>query len=198
MIRFMFLALFSLASLTSHAKDVYVKGYTRKDGTYVAPHVRSSPNSTVLDNYSYRTPAYRPPTVPTYKPPPIPKYTPYSVPTYRPPAAMTPRSVCNDGWVSPASGSGACSSHGGVARPAAATESRNVYASPTSTAAPIPRVQPTSTNYVGARFQDPGSADFSYQRLDTGEYAIFYQGRRTDTARKGTGAWDTIKKIQEP
>ena len=34
------------------AKDVNVKGYTRKDGTYVAPHVRSSPNSTKADNYS--------------------------------------------------------------------------------------------------------------------------------------------------
>lgn len=29
-----------------------VEGYTRKDGTYVAPHYRSSPNSTKLDNYS--------------------------------------------------------------------------------------------------------------------------------------------------
>lgn len=28
-----------------------VDGYTRKDGTYVAPHYRSSPNSTKLDNY---------------------------------------------------------------------------------------------------------------------------------------------------
>jgi len=29
-----------------------VDGYTRKDGTYVAPHYRSTPNSTKLDNYS--------------------------------------------------------------------------------------------------------------------------------------------------
>lgn len=28
-----------------------VEGYIRKDGTYVAPHYRSSPNSTKLDNY---------------------------------------------------------------------------------------------------------------------------------------------------
>jgi hypothetical protein len=34
------------------AKDVHVKGYTRKDGTYVAPHTRSSPNNTKNDNYS--------------------------------------------------------------------------------------------------------------------------------------------------
>lgn len=30
----------------------YVNGYTRKDGTYVAPHYRSNPNSTQRDNYS--------------------------------------------------------------------------------------------------------------------------------------------------
>lgn len=32
--------------------QVRVKGYFKKDGTYVAPHVRSSPNSTSSDNYS--------------------------------------------------------------------------------------------------------------------------------------------------
>jgi hypothetical protein len=34
--------------------DTYVKGYTRKDGTYVQPHYRSNPNSTVTDNYSFK------------------------------------------------------------------------------------------------------------------------------------------------
>jgi hypothetical protein len=33
------------------AKDVYVKGYYRKDGTYVRPHVRSAPNQYRWDNY---------------------------------------------------------------------------------------------------------------------------------------------------
>jgi len=33
--------------------DVYVKGHTRKDGTYVRAHHRTSPNHTVTDNYSY-------------------------------------------------------------------------------------------------------------------------------------------------
>lgn len=33
--------------------QVNVKGYYRKNGTYVAPHVRTRPNSTVTDNYSY-------------------------------------------------------------------------------------------------------------------------------------------------
>jgi len=31
--------------------DTYVKGYTRKDGTYVRPHVRSSPDSSLSNNY---------------------------------------------------------------------------------------------------------------------------------------------------
>ena len=32
--------------------QVRVKGYVNKNGTYVAPHYRSKPNSTKLDNYS--------------------------------------------------------------------------------------------------------------------------------------------------
>ncbi len=32
--------------------DTYVKGYYKKNGTYVAPHYRSSPNSYTYDNYS--------------------------------------------------------------------------------------------------------------------------------------------------
>jgi outer membrane protein assembly factor BamE (lipoprotein component of BamABCDE complex) len=34
------------------AKDVHVNGYTKKDGTYVAPYTRTSPNHTKSDNYS--------------------------------------------------------------------------------------------------------------------------------------------------
>ncbi|WP_379969844.1 hypothetical protein [Epilithonimonas sp. UC225_85] len=34
--------------------QVSVRGYYRKNGTYVQPHVRTAPNSTVTDNYSYR------------------------------------------------------------------------------------------------------------------------------------------------
>src|SRR5688572_31518172 len=32
--------------------QVRVRGYTRKDGTYVAPHYRTAPNSTKADNWS--------------------------------------------------------------------------------------------------------------------------------------------------
>jgi len=34
------------------AKDQPVSGYVKKDGTYVAPHVQTSPNATKADNYS--------------------------------------------------------------------------------------------------------------------------------------------------
>jgi len=36
----------------SSALAVHVKGYTKKNGTYVAPHERSAPNHTKNDNYS--------------------------------------------------------------------------------------------------------------------------------------------------
>lgn len=47
-------ALLCLVVVSLDAKVVHVKGYTRKDGTYVAPHVRTSPNRTKSDNYSTR------------------------------------------------------------------------------------------------------------------------------------------------
>lgn len=41
-----------LAAVSAPAlADVYVDGYYRKDGTYVPPHTRSSPNNTRSDNY---------------------------------------------------------------------------------------------------------------------------------------------------
>lgn len=44
-----------LVMVTSHLvlAQVSVKGYYKKNGTYVAPYIRSSPNSTKTDNYSY-------------------------------------------------------------------------------------------------------------------------------------------------
>ena len=33
--------------------DQYIQGYTRKDGTYVQPHMRSSPDGNPQNNYSY-------------------------------------------------------------------------------------------------------------------------------------------------
>lgn len=45
-----FILIFAFASLS--LADTFVRGYYRKDGTYVQPHYRSSPNSTTLDNWS--------------------------------------------------------------------------------------------------------------------------------------------------
>ena len=43
-----------LTALSSAAfADEYVNGYYRRDGTYVQPYMRSSPNGTVTDNYSF-------------------------------------------------------------------------------------------------------------------------------------------------
>jgi len=41
-----------LAVASTCFADVYVHGYTKSNGTYVAPHHRSSPNSTKSDNWS--------------------------------------------------------------------------------------------------------------------------------------------------
>jgi hypothetical protein len=45
------LALVLLSLMASSAFAGQVRGYIKKDGTYVAPHHRSSPNSTKFDNY---------------------------------------------------------------------------------------------------------------------------------------------------
>lgn len=47
---FLVLSLLAGAALAqgSHA----VKGYVKKDGTYVAPTIKTNPNDTKLDNYS--------------------------------------------------------------------------------------------------------------------------------------------------
>jgi hypothetical protein len=78
---------------TSAAGAGYVRGHVTKNGTYVAPHYRSSPNSTRSDNYStkgnynpytgqagtrdpYATPAPKKSATPNYWSQPAPSYTP--------------------------------------------------------------------------------------------------------------------------
>lgn len=34
--------------------DVYVRGYTKSNGTYVAPHTRTAPDGIKTNNRSYR------------------------------------------------------------------------------------------------------------------------------------------------
>ena len=72
------LGLIALCIAAPAMSQTAVRGYTRSDGTYVAPHYRSSPNSTTTDNYSVR-----------------PNVNPYTgqagtrSPTYRAPATTT-------------------------------------------------------------------------------------------------------------
>ena len=49
------LLLFCLLILSTQIlfSQVRVSGYTRKNGTYVEPHMRSSPNNNPYDNYSF-------------------------------------------------------------------------------------------------------------------------------------------------
>lgn len=41
-----------ITGATSFARDPYVRGHYRKNGTYVAPHYRSAPDSNVYNNWS--------------------------------------------------------------------------------------------------------------------------------------------------
>jgi len=53
----LFLALFLIGIMVSSAfaKDAYVNGYYRKDGTYVQPYVRSSPDTFKWNNYGSKS-----------------------------------------------------------------------------------------------------------------------------------------------
>ena len=51
---FIALGLLAISSITAVAADHMVGGYVRKDGTYVAPHMQTAPDSSVYNNYSTR------------------------------------------------------------------------------------------------------------------------------------------------
>lgn len=55
----LFLAVLLIVPQLAMAKDVHVKGYYRKDGTYVRPHIRSSPDSYKSNNYGPSTDSYQ-------------------------------------------------------------------------------------------------------------------------------------------
>lgn len=69
------------------AQSVYVKGYTKRDGTYVAPSYRTRPDSSIYNNYSTR-PNVNPYTGnagtrnPYSSPSFSPYYKPYTAPCY--------------------------------------------------------------------------------------------------------------------
>jgi len=81
-------ALLASISGAAFAQDL-VRGYTRADGTYVAPYYRTAPDNTINNNYSTRgnvnpytgamgTRAPNP-NQPLYMPPPT-TYNPYTTP----------------------------------------------------------------------------------------------------------------------
>lgn len=49
---FFTLALAFIAKFSFGQSHVHVRGYVTKNGTYVQPHYRTSPNNTVFDNWS--------------------------------------------------------------------------------------------------------------------------------------------------
>src|SRR6185437_4599174 len=79
--------------------DHYVQGYTKKDGTYVAPHYQTNPNNTRADNYStvgnVNPYTGQPGTKPLSPPPsygytpPVPRPNPYAAPN-----PYTPTKTC--------------------------------------------------------------------------------------------------------
>lgn len=80
---------FMVFSEVALARDVYVQGYTRADGTYVAPYVRTSPDSTINNNwstspnvnpYTGRLGTVAPNPYQSQYPTPAPLYSPYTTP----------------------------------------------------------------------------------------------------------------------
>lgn len=77
----------ALIAAGSASAQVHVRGYVRSDGTYVAPHTRSAPDSSIYNNRSYQAPSY---TAPVYTAP-RPIYTP-------PPVVAAPRTQWVNGY----------------------------------------------------------------------------------------------------
>ncbi len=66
----------------AHAKDVFVQGHVRSDGTYVQPHYRSAPDQSQYNNYGSQG-NYNPYTGQQGTVQPQPYYgNPYPAPTY--------------------------------------------------------------------------------------------------------------------
>src|SRR5450755_4127357 len=88
----------ALCFSTAALADESVRGYTRKDGTYVAPYMRTEPNNTRLDNYSTQgntnpytgqPGTHNPYPTPTYGQTPQPIYN--SQPAYNPQPTYNPQ-----------------------------------------------------------------------------------------------------------
>ena len=83
--------LFLTASAAQAQSTVAVRGHVNKDGTYVAPHVRTAPNETRTDNWTSR------PNVNPYtgkagtRDPYAPPANPYASNPYKPYKPYTPK-----------------------------------------------------------------------------------------------------------
>jgi hypothetical protein len=80
----------------AEAKDVYVKGYYTKNGTWVAPYVRQSPAPSATTKTTAPSPSAEP----------VKQTSDGSLYTYT--------NVCSDKTYSYSTGKGTCSGHGGV------------------------------------------------------------------------------------
>lgn len=95
------LALVSFGTAVAQG-DHYVQGYTKKDGTYVAPHMQTNPNATRADNYStrgnvnpYTGESGTKPLYPnTYSPPPAATYQPPRFERVPTPNPYAPSKTC--------------------------------------------------------------------------------------------------------
>ena len=95
----LFFLFFSIGAYTQvNSNSTYVNGYYKQNGTYVEGYYRTTPNSTINDNYSTYPnvnpytgnqgtiqPNYSTPSYPTYS---SPSYPAYSLPSY--PVYSTP------------------------------------------------------------------------------------------------------------
>ncbi len=130
----------------AEAGGVRVRGYTRKDGTYVAPHYRSAPNSSKLDNYSTRG-NYNPYTGKTGTVDPYRIGWPtrsrtYIAPTYAAPSPTvmpSPQPSASSGWRNYGSPQSDYSNHAGIARESIGHGA--AYAQPTDEEAALAAVQ---------------------------------------------------------
>lgn len=90
------------------ANDVYVNGYTRRDGTYVQPYYRTAPDSSRFNNYSSQgntnpytgRSGYEKPSRETYTAPRAPYYGNPSRETFAAPSYQQP-SYNNSGYQPP-------------------------------------------------------------------------------------------------
>lgn len=75
----------ALAVASPALADTFVQGHFRHDGTYVAPHYRSNPDSSFQNNWSTQpnvNPYTGQPGTRMYPSQPLPSYRPYSSPTF--------------------------------------------------------------------------------------------------------------------